>query len=140
MRPAYSLIELLVVLVLVGLLSSLALPRLGGMVDRAAVRGAVAELTAILAGARQVALLRSSVTDVVFDSAAGTVTVAADGDSLLSRTFAELGVRLVATQAPVRYGPSGRGYGVSNATVVLTRGTVAETVMVSRLGRVRVLR
>jgi len=35
------------------------------------------------------------------------------------------------------YAPNGLGYGASNLTVVLRRGSAAETIFVSRLGRVR---
>jgi len=35
------------------------------------------------------------------------------------------------------YAPNGLGYGASNLTLVLRRGERAETLVVSRLGRVR---
>ena len=42
-----------------------------------------------------------------------------------------------ASQDTVIYAPSGLGYGVANSTIVVTLKARAETVTVSRLGRMR---
>jgi hypothetical protein len=47
------------------------------------------------------------------------------------------GVRLSASRDTMAYAPPGVGHGAANLRVILTRGRAADTVVVSRLGRVR---
>jgi hypothetical protein len=47
------------------------------------------------------------------------------------------GVRLGGTRDSLTYDPRGLGRGAANLSIVVRRGTIAETVFVSRLGRVR---
>jgi prepilin-type N-terminal cleavage/methylation domain-containing protein len=137
-RAGHSLVELLIVLTLIGILLGIAAPHLSSLPDRSAVRSAAAELEAILAAGREAARLRSSIAAVVLDSARGSATIVVDADTVLARALrTELGVELHATRDTIRYGPSGRGYGASNATIILTRRAAADTIVVSRLGRVR---
>jgi hypothetical protein len=64
--------------------------------------------------------------------------VTVDADTLLVHRFgADLGVTLEVSRDSVIYGPSGRGYGATNTTLIVRRGSAADTVTVSRLGRVR---
>jgi len=49
----------------------------------------------------------------------------------------ELGVTLRASRDSVVYGPSGRGYGATNTTLIVSLNGIEDTVTVSRLGRVR---
>src|SRR6266513_2524256 len=50
---------------------------------------------------------------------------------------ASLGVVLEVSNPLVVFGPTGMGWGASNTTVVLRRGSQVETVTISRLGRVK---
>jgi hypothetical protein len=50
---------------------------------------------------------------------------------------ARYGVRLAATRDSMAYVAPGLGHGAANLRVVLTRGLAADTIVVSRLGRVR---
>jgi prepilin-type N-terminal cleavage/methylation domain-containing protein len=138
-RPGYTLVELLVALTIVGTLLGIAAPRLSTLHDRAVVRSATVELAALLSSTRKAAMLRSSTAALVLDQSRATATVIVGSDTITSRALAEHapGLRLSATRDTIRYGPSGRGYGASNATIALRRGSAADTVWVSRLGRVR---
>lgn len=134
----HTLMEVVVALTLMAILLSMAAPRLGDLRDRAAVRGAATELAATLASARRAAMLRSAGGMVVIDAERATATVIVGVDTLFSHAIGEeLGVRLAATRDTVLYAPSGRGWGASNTSIIVARGRRADTLFVSRLGRVR---
>jgi Tfp pilus assembly protein FimT len=131
--------EILVALAIVATLVGIAAPRLGALHDRAVVRTAAAELGALLATTRQAAMLRSAPAMLVLDRSRASATVIIGTDTIASRPLAEraAGLRLTATRDTIRYGPSGRGHGASNATIVVSKGAAGDTLWVSRLGRVR---
>jgi prepilin-type N-terminal cleavage/methylation domain-containing protein len=137
-RGGHTLIELAIALTIIAILLSLAAPRLGTLRDRASVRSAATEVAAILSSARRAAMLRSSSAMVVIDEGRSVASIIAGADTVLSHDMgSELGVTLTATRDTVLYGPSGRGWGASNTSIVVTRGRWADTLFVSRLGRVR---
>ena len=134
----FTLIETVVVVVLAGLLASLALAPIGRAVDRAAVRAASDELITALAIGRQLAIMRSSFVTATVDTTAGSVTVECNGDTVHRRPIEGLhGVALAATRATIRFSPNGLGYGVSNLRVIARRRAAADTIFVSRAGRAR---
>jgi prepilin-type N-terminal cleavage/methylation domain-containing protein len=138
MRAGQTLPELLTVLTIVGALSAIAAPNVRAARDQAVVRDAVTELAAALNSARAAAQRRSARAVAAFDTTRGEARVIVEGDTLLVRPVgAELGVRLSASRDSVVYGPSGRGYGAANTTIIVRRGAVEDTITVSRLGRVR---
>ena len=137
-RGGHTLIELAIALVIMAILLGIAAPRMGTLRDRASVRSAAAEIMAILSSARRAAMLRSSSSMVVIDEARSIASIIVGADTLLARDVgSELGVSIAATRDTVLYGPSGRGWGASNTSIVVTRGRWADTLFVSRLGRVR---
>ena len=133
-----TLAELLITLVVAGILAAVGARATAYAFDGAAVHAAGAELRAAFAAARTLAALRAARTAVHLDSAAGTVVVAAGTDTLRRLTLhVQYGVRLSATRDSMAYAPPGLGVGAANLRVVLTRNRAADTVVVSRLGRVR---
>src|SRR6185312_920616 len=137
-RKGYTLFEQLVVLAVMMILLTLVAPRTLSALDRSAVRNARRELVSALGSARGSAQSRAERVSVAMDSTAGLLRILAGTDTLLVRPLrAELGVALAASRDTVTYGASGRGYGAANSTIVLSRGTAAETVYVARLGRAR---
>lgn len=134
----HTLMELVVALTLMAILLSMAAPRLGALRDRAAVHSAATELAATLASARRSAMLRSTGASVVIDGEHSVATVIVGVDTIFARSLGdELGVQLSATRDTVLYGPSGRGWGASNTSIIVARGHSVDTIFVSRLGRVR---
>ncbi len=134
----HTLIELVIALAIMAILASIAAPRLGTLRDRASVHSAATEIAAILSSARRAAMLRSAAAMVVIDEVRSTVSVIVGADTLLAHDAgSELGVAITATRDTVLYAPSGRGWGASNTSIVLERGGWADTIFVSRLGRVR---
>ena len=138
MRAGQTLPELLTVLTIIGVLSAVAAPNVKAARDQAVVRDGITELAAALNSARAAALRRDARAVAAFDTARGEARVIVERDTLLVRQVgAELGVTLSASRDSVVYGPSGRGYGAANTTLIVRRGAVEDTITVSRLGRVR---
>lgn len=138
-RPGHTLAELLVVLALVGIAGAVVAGAWRALADRTGARMAATDLAALLAEARDEALARATVVAARVDSADGVVVLRAGADTLAHRRLGALhGVRIAATRDSVTYSPLGVGRGLANARFILARGGAAETVFVSRLGRVRV--
>lgn len=134
----HTLIELVIALTIIAILLSMSAPRMDVLRDRASVRSAATEIAAILSSARRAAMLRSTGAMVVIDEGRSTASIIVGADTVLARAVgSELGVRISATRDTVLYGPSGRGWGASNTSIVVSRGRWADTLYVSRLGRVR---
>jgi prepilin-type N-terminal cleavage/methylation domain-containing protein len=138
MRRGATLPELILTLAIVGILGTIAIPRAIGLRNRMSVRAAALETISTFALARRWAISRSSRAAVTFDTAGAAVTVRSFSDTIARRRLASShGVALSASRDSMAYAPNGLGYGASNLTVVLRRGAAAETIVVSRLGRVR---
>jgi prepilin-type N-terminal cleavage/methylation domain-containing protein len=137
-RNGTTLPELMLVLAIAGILGAVALGRTGALRDRMSVRSAASETMATFALARRWSLSRASRTAITIDTARAALTVRSYTDTIaIRRLGASHGVTVSASRDSMAYAPNGLGYGASNLTIVLRRGASAETIYVSRLGRVR---
>jgi prepilin-type N-terminal cleavage/methylation domain-containing protein len=141
MRRGFSLLELVLVLAVVGLLFGIALPRLAGAVDRIEVESAANHLTAAHQRARIMAVTRSQV--LVLTIQADSLVIRPRGQA--NHLWAEDGPTAtgVTLEGPARQftiSPVGLTLGYSNSTLRLSRGSVSRTIVISRLGRVRIIR
>ncbi len=134
----FTLVEQLWVLLVSGLLLSLSVAGGARLLNATITRSSANDVADLLAMARDQAVATGTRTAVRFDASAGRVVVHAAFDTLarleLTRHRAVL---LEASRDSMAYTASGLGYGASNLRVVLRRGTSADTVTISRLGRVR---
>jgi Tfp pilus assembly protein FimT len=138
MRRAHTLPELALTLALLALLMAMAVPPAAAAVHRWALRAAVAEVVDALVYAREAALTRGATATFAINSARGEVIVTCAGDTVVRRAISALhGVTLAASGDSVRYAPDGLATGVSNTTVLVTRGGRVDSIVVSRVGRVR---
>ena len=138
MRRGTSVLELIIVLALLAALLGFAAPLLASLRERAAVHSATTELVSVLATARHLAIARQARTAVLLDTALGSVIVLAMADTIYRRDVrATHGISLSVSRDSIAYGPTGRGYGAANTRIVVARGSAADTITVSRLGRVR---
>lgn len=140
MRTGSTLTELVAVTALLVVLLAVAAPRIAALRDGAAVHAASLAVRSALGAARDEARNRATPVVLALDAGTRRVVVLAGGarDTVLIQPLSdELGVTLESTGDSVRFAPSGLGYGVSNTTIVLRRGAAADTLRVSRLGRVR---
>ena len=83
-------------------------------------------------------MTRRAVVAVVIDTGSGGLTVRSGSVVIARRGLrTAFGVRVASTRDSMSYDPRGLGYGAANLTVIASRGRAAETLFVSRLGRVR---
>ena len=131
--------ELLIALVVAGLLLGVTLPRFGEFRDRLSVDEEVRRLVSAHRRARITAILQS--TQVVLSIAPDLLSIRADSGPEVSWDEAgptARGVELAGGPKKLTFSPIGITTGVSNATFTLRRGGAAKSVIVSRLGRLRV--
>ncbi len=142
MRNGFTLIELVVVLLIVGVLVALGAPSVGHVLDRIAVDRAVNELTAFYNGARLAAVLRGRQVRIEFsaDSLVGVYEGATDSTFLYAAGPSAGGVELTVSRAVIRIRPNGIGLGGANTKLVVRRGDAADSLAISRLGRIRRIR
>jgi len=137
-RRAFTLLELALSLTIVAVLTGVALPLFHHVRDRAAVLGATTLLTSALADARHLAVRWQRRTAVRVDTSLGHVVVHALADTLVRAPLQQIfGVTIAATRDSIAFYPTGLGFGAANTRLIVARGSAAETVTVSRAGRVR---
>lgn len=138
MRAAFTLIELTITLCIMSILSAIAVPGAGRLLDSIHVNGAVVEITSLFGAARHIAIARSAQASVEIDTANRIIRVLSGGDTIRKREIGRVHeVRLSATRLRMTYAATGMGYGAANLSVVVRRNGSVDTVFVSRLGRVR---
>jgi prepilin-type N-terminal cleavage/methylation domain-containing protein len=141
MRKAFTLPELVLVLAVVGILTGLALPRLSGAMDRIEVEEAANRLIAAHSRARIMAMTRGQVVLLSIDPAQLTISAQGKTEPLWSDIGpAAVGVELAGPARQFTFSPGGTTVGFSNATFQLTRGSATRTLVISRLGRIRMVR
>jgi prepilin-type N-terminal cleavage/methylation domain-containing protein len=138
MQRGMTAIEMVVVLSLIALMVGIVAPTFGRVRDGIAVRNAAAEAVSAFAVARQAAIVRGARAALTVDRPPGHITVVVRGEMLLQRNLEETyGVTISSTRDSTAYSPLGHGFGAANLSLVIARGRVAETIFVSREGRVR---
>jgi prepilin-type N-terminal cleavage/methylation domain-containing protein len=138
MQKGLTAIEMIVVLAVIAVIMGITMPTVARLHDGIAVRNATAEALSAFATARHSAIVRGAAVGVGVDRPPGFVTVAVNGEMLLQRDLERTyGIALSSTRDSTAYSPLGHGFGAANLSLVISRGRVAETLFVSREGRVR---
>jgi len=138
MRRGFSLLELLLAIAIAGLLLGIALPQFGLFRDRLAVGAAAERIAAAHRRARITAILQSHPVVLTIDADSLSIVVEADsGANWKEPGPSAHGVALAGGSRQLTFSPVGITAGLSNATFRLTRGAAIRTVVVSRLGRLR---
>jgi prepilin-type N-terminal cleavage/methylation domain-containing protein len=142
MNRGMTLIELLVAVVIIGILAGAAAPRVAELRDRYLVSAAAASIAGAHNRARIHAVLESRVTELEVRA-----------DSLIIRVVTPTATNViwsipgpiadgVTFSSPARklsFAPTGVALGFANATFVVNHGNARRQVIVSRMGRVRVI-
>jgi prepilin-type N-terminal cleavage/methylation domain-containing protein len=137
-RRAFTLVELVLVLAIGGLVTAIGVRQAHRWLDRMATRAAIAQAAHAVAEARDAALAQHAMVTLRIDTAAGSLTLLARGTRLRFHALAhEHGVVLTASRDSIAFDVRGLGYGAANATLIAHRGRAADTLVLSRLGRVR---
>ncbi|HKT58731.1 MAG TPA: GspH/FimT family pseudopilin [Gemmatimonadales bacterium] len=139
MRRGVTLLELALVLVLVGLLAGVVMPRFQRVADSLAVHHAALELVSAHRRARISAILQSRILELTISADSLAIRIpGAPGDLWHAAGPAAQGVSLSGPVRTLVFSPVGLTMGLSNASFHLSRGVATRTVIVSRLGRLRV--
>lgn len=134
----FTIIELTIVLTIVAALCAITLPRAWQFVDRIEVRGASTEIQSLFSLARHSAIARGRQVTLDIDAGNRTIAVRAGGEVIRKREIGLAhGVAMSTNRASITYSPIGVGYGASNLSIIVSRNRAADTIVVSRLGRVR---
>lgn len=142
MRQGTTLPELVVVLAIVGLLAAIVVPSSRGLVAGIETERAARQLMAAHRVARFTAILRGTTTrlDIAADSLVVRV-VNGPGAGVVWRTSGPAAerVELNGPTYPLVFTPLGLPHGVGNGTYTFSRGSASRSVVISRLGRLRLV-
>lgn len=137
-RNGTTILELALSLSVISILSAIAYPRIGGLLDGIHVRGTATEIHSLFTAARHHAITRAERITVQLDTARAAITLATETDTLRTRDFGDAhGVKLAANRASFTYSPIGIGHGAGNMTIIIRRNAMVDSIFISRLGRVR---
>jgi prepilin-type N-terminal cleavage/methylation domain-containing protein len=140
MRRGYTVVELTLVLAIIALLLGIVLPRIAPLRDGWSAEQAAQAVILAHSRARVAAILLSR--PLVLTVASDSLRIATLADSVVWRGAgpAASGASLAGPIRKLTFSPVGLSMGLSNATFQITRGAAIRTVVVSRLGRVRIQR
>lgn len=141
MRRAFTLPEIMLVLAVMGILLGFALPSLSRAMDQIELEAATGRVVAAHRRARLMALTRGQVLTLAVDSSRLSIVPHGGAVPIWQEAGpAASGARLEGATRYFTFSPEGYTLGLSNATILLTRGSSSRTIVISRLGRVRVHR
>ena len=137
-RSGFTLIELMIVIVIMGIMLMIATPKVRDWSDGAAARSARTSATALLASARAAAIQNNQVTRAQFNGTEGAAVIVATNDTVARVSFDDqYGVTMSPSSWWVQYDP--RGIGAASATSVtatFSRSGKSSSLTVSGYGRV----
>jgi len=137
-RKGFTIIEITVVIAIISALFAITLPRVSGFIDRIELHAAVSEIESMFSLARHVAIARGSQVILDIDATRGDMTLrSSNGNIRTSEVGRAHGVTLATNKTSITYSPIGVGYGAANFSLVVSRQQTVDTVVISRLGRVR---
>jgi prepilin-type N-terminal cleavage/methylation domain-containing protein len=137
-KRGFTIIEVVIVATISAILATITIPRAGRFIDGIEVRGATTEAVSMFSLARHYAIAHSTQATLEIDPAARTLSIKSAGQTITTRDIGTAhGVSISTNRTSVTYSPVGVGFGAANFTMVLSRGRASDTIVVSRLGRVR---
>jgi prepilin-type N-terminal cleavage/methylation domain-containing protein len=141
MKSGFTLPEVALALVIAGLVLGIALPRFTALKQEVAIEQAAQSLVSAHRRARTLAITRGH--PAVLSVAERSLRITLGGavqPQWLAPGPLDHGVSITGTPRDLVFSPLGITTGLSNATFNLSLGSATRTVVVSRLGRIRILR
>jgi type IV fimbrial biogenesis protein FimT len=140
MRRAFTLIEIVLVLALMGVLLGIALPSFSQLLDSIEVESAAAHIVAAHQRARILAISKGQVLQLTIQPDLLAILPHNGGVPLWSEDGPQgSGVTVQGTPRQFTFSPEGFTLGLSNGSISLFRGSSRRTIVMSRIGRVRVV-
>ena len=137
-RHAHTLIELVITMAILSVACLTGLHALRASLDDIATRDAVRAAGALVTRARDEAVALHTPVSVRIDTATATIYLVSRAGTMGRLALGSLhGVQLSTTRDSISFDARGLGFGAANFTLVARRGLAADTLVVSRLGRVR---
>ena len=138
-RNGFTLSEMLIVIVVMGGLMLLALPRFRAVVQQSDVRGARTKMVTLYNQARVNAMTTNRPTAVRFSGNTAVITATLPGGGLdtlggVQNLYNDYGVTMTSSNSMLVIDP--RGFGRGGGTIELMKGPYADTVEISGFGRV----
>jgi prepilin-type N-terminal cleavage/methylation domain-containing protein len=135
-----TLPELLTVMVIMGLVASIAIHPMNHALDRAAVDEGAQRYGAMFETARAFAVARARQSRLELDTLRGVVLIElrrgqSTWDTVDQRPLGRAHVG--ASQTLVTFSSLGVGLGLSNGRIIFSRGNAADTLTISRTGRLK---
>lgn len=140
----FTLVEMLMVVVLIGIMLTVALPYFRGSTGKGAVRGAVDAIVSLHSVAKTVAVQRGRTTRLVMSAGNGTMVVVANkvgtttGVDTIGRVENlnnRFEVTFTTTRDTLLFSPRGVGLDPGTTTIIVSKGTARDTVTISAGGR-----
>lgn len=144
-RAGFTMIEILVVIIMIAVLTTLALPRLTTAAQKANIRSTRIELASMVARARAAAIQRGCVDSLHISTSAATAWVTAcavstatgrDTVGPVDQLGKRFGVTLSTSRTDYGFDPRGILVGFSGGTITITGNGYTDSVVINNVGKV----
>lgn len=142
-RPGFTVVELLVVIVIIGIAAAFAFPKMNTAVKHEAVRSARREVTTQLARAKGAAVQRGCRSTLQMRAATGRVWVETckvtgttrDTVGTVSQLAAKYGVTVTSTADSFPFAPNSLGIAPAPVTLTFAKAGYTLSLLISTVGR-----
>ena len=143
-RSGFTVIELLIVIIIIGVLTGIALPKLSTAAQKSNVRSTRIELASMVTRARAAAIQRGCVDSLHINTSTSVAWVTAcklsgsgrDTVGPVDNLNKRFGVTLSTSKTDYGYDPRGILVGFSGGTIAITGSGYSDSVVINNVGKV----